>query len=188
MAEVTRQNGLAVFDLRTDPPLKEFQFSLSRFSGGISDWSGYFRSLGEWFQAAMVRQFATEGKDTGEKWEPLSPRYAKWKAKHYKGRTIGIRTSALMSSMMGGGGYSEQISETEASFGMSSTSEAAAYGAHFSARRPVVRFTEKQGRETQKLAHEWIMEEMRGVLGGVDLPGRVRSGNYTGSALRQTGG
>jgi len=177
MANVTRQNAGVTFDLRTEPPLKEFQYRIDRFTEGISDWSTFFQGLGVWFKARMGETFGSEGSASGGKWADLTPAYAAWKQEHYPGRPIGVLTGALRASMTGGSGYSETITKTIASFGMSDSSKAKPYGAHFSERRPVLRMPAKWGRETQKLTHEWLIAEARGSMhiGGSGFAGVVRS-------------
>jgi hypothetical protein len=177
MANVTRQSSGVTFDLRTEPPLKEFQYRINRFTEGISDWSTFFQGLGVWFKARMGETFGSEGSASGGKWADLTTAYAAWKQEHYPGRPIGVLTGALRASMTGGGGYSETIHRTDASFGMSDSSKARPYGVHFSERRPVLRMPAKWGRETQKLTHEWLIAEARGSMhiGGSGFAGVVRA-------------
>jgi hypothetical protein len=134
-----------------------------------------FGALGVWFKARMAEQFGTEGAASGGKWADLTEAYAKWKDEHYPGRPIGVLTGALRSSMIGGPGYSQTISKTFASYGMSEASPAIAYGKHFAARRPVIRMTPGWGRDTQKLVHTWLVAEERASMGigGASLAGTV---------------
>lgn len=190
MPKVTRQRAGVEFDLRTDPPLKEFQYRVSRFTKGVSDFSTFFSAVGEWFKTLMAKQFETEGSETGRRWTPNEPAYKAWKAEHYHQHKVGVLTGALRSAMTGGGGYSEHITATAASYGMSENSPALPYGGYFSYVRPVIRVTAKHGRETQKLAHEWLLAEARGSMGigGSGLSESVRRGNWSarggGSAMR----
>ena len=177
MANVTRSKTGVTFDLRTDPPLKEFQYRVNRFTEGVSDFSHFFEGLGVWFKARMGDVFGSEGAASGARWADLTPAYAAWKQEHYPGRPIGVLTGALRSSMTGGSGYSQMIAKTTASFGMSNFSTAKSYGVHFAERRPVLRMPAKWGRETQKLAHEWLIAEARGSMhiGGAGFAGVVRA-------------
>jgi len=52
------------------------------------------------FGRIVARQFATEG-GLGRPWPPLSPAYAAWKARHYPGRPILVRTGRLKESLVG---------------------------------------------------------------------------------------
>ena len=101
----------------------------------------------------------------------------------YRTRKVGVRTRALLGAMTGGGGYSEAITATSASFGMSDSSRAKPYGAYFAAKRPVIRMTARWGRQYQKVTHAWLNAEMRGAMGigGSALPGIVRGGGYPGN-------
>jgi hypothetical protein len=67
MAEVKKTSGGVTFDLRTIPPLKEFEFHVKRFTARVSDFSHYFEGLGIWFRARMGEQFGTEGRASGGK-------------------------------------------------------------------------------------------------------------------------
>lgn len=183
MATVTRQRAGVTFDLRSDPPLKEFEYRVSRFTKGITDWRGAFHAMAELFKRQMVEQFETQGSASGRRWPDVKPAYATWKMQVYHTRKVGVRTRALLRSMTGGGGYSDVIRETSASFGMSSSSKARPYGAHFSARRPVIRMTARWGRQYQKVTHAWLNAEMRGAMGigGSTMPDVVRGGGYPGN-------
>lgn len=52
------------------------------------------------FKVLEGQQFATEG-GLGRPWPPLSPQYAAWKAKHYPGMPILVRTGRLRESLIG---------------------------------------------------------------------------------------
>jgi len=115
--------------------------------------------------------------------DEMRAEWAAWKAAHNFGRKIGVYKGDLRSSMTGGGGYSEHITKTKGDYGMSSSSKAAPYGAHFAAKRPVVRLQAKHGREYQKVTHTWLVAEERGAFGsgGAGVAEAVRLGGVTGS-------
>lgn len=188
MAEVRRTDRGVTFDLRIDPPLKEFNFRISRFTDGISDWSGVLRSFGELFKRQMGEQFETEGKAGGRPWAKNEPAYALWKATKSarRSRKVGVLTGALRSSMTGGGGYSEHITKMRGDFGMSASSEAAPYGAHFDYVRKVIRLQAKHGRAYQKIAHVWLVAEERAAFGsgGSALPGSIALGGVIAKDMR----
>jgi hypothetical protein len=170
-------NAGVTFDIRMDPPLKEFQFRVSRFTKGISDWSSCLRAFGELFKRQMGEQFETEGAISGGRWQVLKDTYKAWKEVHYPGNKIGVLTGALRSAMTGGGGYSEHITMTTGDYGMSDTSSAAPYGGYFTEKRPVIRMTARQGTSYQKVAHQWLIAEARGLTGaGAGIAGDVRMG------------
>lgn len=181
MAGVSQGPGGTTFDFSVEPPLKEFNFRLSRFVDSVNDFSSCLRACGELFKRQMVEVFSTEGAAGGGKWKPLTPTYAAWKAEHFPGRPIGVCTSALRNSMIGGGGYTEKISQFQGEFGMSDNSLAAPYGKHFAKLRPVLRLKAKHGREYQKIVHTWLVTEMNAAMGSSAAGGAVAS------AVRQGG-
>jgi hypothetical protein len=161
------------FDIRSIPPLKEFQFNILRYAKGISDWKPLFHSFGSLFKAQMVEQFETEGKMSGKSWPKLSDAYAAWKEQKYPGNPIGVLTGAMRSAMIGGVGYSELILPTSASYGMSESSPAVGYAHYFNdgtekmPARPVIRVTPRWGTQFQKLTALWLREQMMaaGLMG-----------------------
>ena len=183
MANVTRQSSGVTFDLRTDPPLKEFQYRVNRFTKGIEDWGGALRAYGELFKRQMGEQFETEGRASGATWARNEPAYAAWKALKFHSHKVGVLTGALRSSMTGGGGYSETITKTSGSYGMSGSSKAKPYGGYFAYVRPVLRMPAKWGTQYQKLTHSWLVAEERSSMGigGSSLAGVVRSGGGFGN-------
>jgi hypothetical protein len=170
------------FDLRMDPPIKELNFKITRFTEGVTDFRGLWSALAELFKREMGEQFETEGSISGGRWAPLTEPYKKWKQEHYPGRKIGVLTGALRSSMTGGGGWSQTITKRAASFGMSSSSQARPYASAFDERRKVIRITSRQGRDWQKVTHTWLVAEQRNAFGtgGSGLAGVVRGGGATG--------
>ena len=183
MAGATPGKGGIDFDFRIDPPIKELHFRIRRFTEGVSDMRGLFSALAELFKREMGEQFETEGGVSGGRWAPLTEPYKKWKQANYPGRKIGVLTGALRSSMTGGGGYSERIGKRQATFGMSSSSQARSYAPFFDERRKVIRLTPQQGRDWQKVTHAWLVAEQRGAFGsgGSALAGVVRGGGVTGA-------
>jgi len=144
------------FDLTTDPPIDGMVWALDRMADGVSNFDGLFRGFGEIFRGFMQKQFETEGSFGAGGWAALSPAYAAWKEEHFPGRPIGVLSGALRSGMTGGGGYSEEIGSDSASWGLSASSPADAYGKHFAARRPVIKWGAEQSRAFQKFSHEWL--------------------------------
>jgi phage gpG-like protein len=167
MPSVSQSKGTPQFDFRTEPPLKEFQFELSRFSKGISDWSPMFKRIGGVFRAQEKDQFRSEGALGGGRWKALSPEYKAWKERKYPGRKIGVLTGALQKSMTGGSGYSEHVTATTASFGLDDGSKAAPYAKYFAAERPVLVGTALRGRQMSNTVAVWVREEAHhaGLIG-----------------------
>ena len=161
------------FDLRSIPPLKQFQFNIERFAKGITDWKPLFHRFGPLFKTQMVEQFETEGEMSGAKWPALTEDYAAWKESKYPGNPIGVLTGAMRRAMIGGLGYSELILPTSASYGMSEASPSIAYARFFNdgtpkmPARPVIRVTPRWGTQFQQLTTLWLREEMMraGLMG-----------------------
>lgn len=145
----------------TDPPLHEFSWQVDRFADEIADLKPLMGLFGDVFRSHMTQQFATEGRHGSGGWDALSPAYEQWKREHYPGRPIGVLTGALRSAMTGGSGYSERISETDASFGMDASSAATSYGKHFDARRPVIRIPQSAVGDWRKACQEWLVAATR---------------------------
>ena len=163
----------ATFDLRTDPPLKEFEFRLSRFADGITDFTEMWQYVGGAFRTMMKEQFKSEGALGSGRWTKLSDDYRTWKERHYPGQKIGHLSGALRASMTGGAGYSEHRTPRAASFGMDLSSKAIAYGHYFSEgtekmpARPVIVATKLRGTALRKATEAWVRSEAHhaGLIG-----------------------
>jgi phage gpG-like protein len=80
--------------------LAETHRYLSGVEGRVSDLRPAMEEISEDFYRHEERAFGTEGSILRSgKWAPLSPRYAAWKARHYPGRTILVRTGKLKASL-----------------------------------------------------------------------------------------
>ncbi len=165
------------FTFETDPPLKNLGFELGRFATEISDWSRLLRAYSPLFQRHMAEAFETEGAATGGRWAAVDPKYAERKKATGHGTKIGVYSGALRSAMTGGGGFSETITKTSGSYGMSSSSKALPYGKRFAALRPVVRISRRQVKEYAELTKQWTFFEARKAgIGGASLAGAIRLG------------
>ena len=51
------------------------------------------------FTFETTKSFASKGASTGKPWKPLSKQYAAWKAEHFPGRPLMIRTGRLSRSI-----------------------------------------------------------------------------------------
>jgi len=178
MAGIRTVGGVTEFDLRTIPPLKDFQFRIDEFNKGITDWTVPLTACGELFRRQMMEVFTSEGGASGEQWEDLSEPYATWKEENYPGMPIGVLTGALMESMTGGEGWSQNIEKTRADYGMSPDSDAADYGAAFAEVRPVIRMRPEWGESYRRVVQTWLVANERGSMGigGAGVPGMVRRG------------
>src|SRR5580765_3894261 len=65
-------------------------------SGAVNDWRPYWADIAAVFYISESARFSSGGFGT---WPPLSDGYARWKAKHYPGRPILVRTGALQESL-----------------------------------------------------------------------------------------
>ena len=70
--------------------------NLNRFGDTVQNLEDFFRRELPKFQGFIKEHFESEGR--GE-WPPLSPAYAKWKAKAYPGQPIMRRTDTLYRSL-----------------------------------------------------------------------------------------
>lgn len=61
-----------------------------------------WEEIAESFLAGERSQFASQGAWGSGGWSPLSPKYAEWKARHYPGQPILVRTGALRASLTDG--------------------------------------------------------------------------------------
>lgn len=68
---------------------------LARFSDRAADASPAFEAIADQVAAQLLRNFSTQGRHASGGWSPLSPRYARWKAKRYPGAPILVRTGKM---------------------------------------------------------------------------------------------
>lgn len=85
--------------------IEDAQVGFRRLEGALKDLRPIWPAVRRYFHDTEALAFASEGGDqrTG-RWKPLSPAYAKWKARHYPGKGILERTGALWKSLTGGPG------------------------------------------------------------------------------------
>lgn len=82
------------FDLLGEPKLAAYFDHVERVP---DDWRPAWEEMAPAFWSRNAQTFASQGPG----WRPLAPRYAKWKAKHYPGAPILVRTGALLASLTG---------------------------------------------------------------------------------------
>lgn len=73
--------------------------TLARFSDNVGDARPVWEKLAAAFARAERRQFKSQGAYASGGWSPLSPKYAEWKARHYPGQPILVRTGELRASL-----------------------------------------------------------------------------------------
>lgn len=71
--------------------------ALSRLVGKVTRLDEYFKIVADVMDEAVRKQFESEGGRT-DKWEPLSPRYAEWKARRVGAKPILQLTGAMSES------------------------------------------------------------------------------------------
>lgn len=82
---------------------EQVKFAVGRMQHAFEDLRPVWDAMRDAFHEVELEQFATggaAGKSGG--WEELSPDYAAWKAKHYPGRGVLVRSGALRDALVGG--------------------------------------------------------------------------------------
>lgn len=82
------------------PGLQALTVALSRLRTDIADWRPFWEQrFAPFFYRQTLENFVLEGAGTGGRWAPLSPAYAVWKARHFPGTGILVRSGALKASL-----------------------------------------------------------------------------------------
>ncbi len=63
------------------------------------DFKSVFRWMFQQLQKAHMRNFQTQGAESGGVWKPLDPQYASWKTENYGANGILVRTGDLKNSL-----------------------------------------------------------------------------------------
>lgn len=151
--------------------------TLARMAEDVSDLRPVWEVLAARFAVMERRQFDSQGWYASAGWAPLSPRYARWKAEHYPGKTILRRTDDLFNSLTRRPFGVEVIEPKFAIFG--SSVEYGHYhqrgGPHLPRRRPV-EFPEAERREWVKVLQRYIVT---GAVPSVGPRGGIRYGPPT---------
>jgi phage gpG-like protein len=79
----------------------------------IKDFREVWPEIRMYWVRANVEHFESEGARGGQKWQPLSANYAKWKAKKYPGKPILVRTGRLFRSLTLGGFGTDIINDEQ---------------------------------------------------------------------------
>ncbi|KWW97403.1 hypothetical protein LI90_4375 (plasmid) [Carbonactinospora thermoautotrophica] len=138
--------------------------TLARFADNVQDARPVWEVLAERFRRAETRQFRSEGRYASGGWDPLSPRYAAWKARNYPGATILVRTGALRDSLTKRPFGIEVIEPSFMVVG--SDVEYGVYhqqGTERMPRRRPVEFTEWERREWVRILQRFIVTGTTGV-------------------------
>lgn len=136
---------------------REIDRTLTRITHDITDAGPLWQSLANRFATLEAQQFATEGIAAGG-WEPLSPRYAAWKARKYPGAPILTRTGKLRRSLTVRPFGIERITPDSMTIG--TDIPYATYHQHGTARmpaRPIVAMTEATRRDWVKRVQRYVI-------------------------------
>jgi phage gpG-like protein len=154
------------FDIHGDEQLKR---SLSRFGEHAKDLSEPFREIVKDFHKIERRQFETEGSYGSGGWQPLSPRYAEWKAKKYPGRPIMVLSGLLKESLLGDNPYSVEL-VTPKSMEVGTVINYAIYhqkGTSKMPARPLIQLTEDDKKRWIKFIQAYLVKQARAEFQGV---------------------
>lgn len=140
--------------------------SLRALSRGIRDFRPLWNRLEIDFYHIEDEQFATGGRSN--KWQALSPAYARRKDQQFPGRLTMERTGALMDSLTVKGAPGRMLRKTETEMEIGTAIPYAEYhqrGGAKMPRRKVIDFTPADERAWEDIAREWI----DGLIGEVGL-------------------
>lgn len=77
----------------------QLERTIDRTLDALDDASPAWEVIADSFARAERKQFRTEGGYASGGWPALSPKYAAWKARHYPGQPILVRTGDLRRSL-----------------------------------------------------------------------------------------
>ena len=80
--------------------VKEISAKLDMLAS-VKDFSEPFRASKKHLDRGVQRNYHSQGSYFGQRWQKLSAPYRHWKAKHYTGRGILVRTGALRKGFVG---------------------------------------------------------------------------------------
>lgn len=76
-----------------------FGLGIDRWTGRLQNMHPAFEAIADFQAQEWQKQFATQGAHMSGRWAPLSAPYAAWKAVHFPGRPILVRTGRLRQSL-----------------------------------------------------------------------------------------
>jgi phage gpG-like protein len=154
------------FEVAGDEQLKR---SFSRFGEQAKDLSEPFREIVKDFHKIEKKQFESEGGYGSGGWQPLSPRYAEWKAKKHPGRPIMVLSGLLKESLLGDNPYSvENI--TPKSMEVGTVVNFAIYhqkGTSKMPARPLIQLTDADKKRWVKYIQKYLVKQARAEFQGV---------------------
>lgn len=143
--------------------LKQMGVAIERFAEDIKDFRALWPFVIDELGAITERQFDTRGRG---QWAPLSSRYARWKATHYPGRPLLVRTGRLRDEVTGQHGKAWIVSRNQITLRPS-----VRYwryhqtGTHTMPARPIVDLQSSDKVRLTKIGQRWLVEtaEKRGL-------------------------
>jgi phage gpG-like protein len=144
------------------PGLPALSVGLNRLRTDIADWTPFWTERFAPFFYRMVQQdFVLEGGASGSPWAPLSPRYAAWKAVHFPGKGILVRSGALKASLASGSAPGAIFATTPTTLELGTTVPYGIYhqlgGAHLP-QRPPLRVTAEFMRQVGKQMQAFVQD------------------------------
>jgi phage gpG-like protein len=154
------------FEVAGDEQLKR---SFSRFGEHAKDLSEPFREIVKDFYKIEKKQFESEGGYGSGGWQPLSPRYAAWKAKKYPGRPLMVVSGLLKESLLGENPYSIE-NVTPKSMEVGTVVNFAVYhqkGTCKMPARPLIQLTDADKKRWIKFIQVYLVKQARAEFQGV---------------------
>jgi phage gpG-like protein len=155
-----------VFDIRGDEQLRR---SLSRFGEHAKDLSEPFREIVKDFYKVEKKQFESEGGYGSGGWQPLSPRYAAWKAKKHPGRPLMVVSGLLKESLLGENPYSIE-NVTPKSMEVGTVVNFAIYHQKGTSKMParqLIQLTDADKKRWVKYIQKYLVKQARAEFQGV---------------------
>lgn len=152
------------FNARINPRIKSLEEALTLT---VRDMATIATAVDVKFRTNEKRLFSTEGGSGGGRWVPLSPAYAKQKARRFPGRKILARRGGLRRSLTtkGSGHVAEGILKPRALVRVGTTNRLAMY--HAEGRPPMpkrdpLQHTQAQVKGYTKIIRTYLMDEKIG--------------------------
>ncbi len=141
---------------------KQLTHSLKVWQTRISDWRPFWADIEQFIQERVEQSFATEGATSGEKWEPLSPKYAEWKERNYPGQGMLVLSGNLKGSMTDEVHPQALRQKRRTTFNFSSRNPLAAIHhqgiGDFLPARPLLVLTDSDEKAIKQHAEQWMMQ------------------------------
>ena len=141
---------------------EQLRRSFSRFSEHMKNMQEPFGKIAKSFEKIEAGQFDSIGSRGGREWARLSDPYADWKARHYPGAPIMVRTGTLKESLAGYTPYTIRKIEGQ-KFALGTKVHYAIYHQHGGGRLPqrkLINLTEEDKIEWPKIIHRWVIKTM----------------------------